>query len=49
MLKWELDYFYHKNTTLNAYVNAIQQHVNESVEDLDSIYTLLLRMIMNKD
>ena len=26
---------------LNAYIDAIQQHVNESVEDLDSIYILL--------
>ena len=26
---------------LNTYVEAIQQHVNESVEDLDSIYTIL--------
>lgn len=26
---------------LNTYVEAIQQHVNESVEDLDSIYSIL--------
>ncbi|NOR71648.1 MAG: DUF86 domain-containing protein [Methylomarinum sp.] len=26
---------------LNTYVEAIQQHVNESVEDLDSIYLIL--------
>jgi len=26
---------------LNSYVDAIQQHVNESVEDLDTIYEIL--------
>jgi len=26
---------------LNSYVDAIQQHVNESVEDLDTLYALL--------
>ena len=26
---------------LNSYVDAIQQHVNESVEDLDTIYSIL--------
>ncbi len=26
---------------LNPYVDAIQQHANESVEDLDTIYDIL--------
>ena len=30
-----------ENTTLNTYVEAIQQHVNESIEDLETIYTIL--------
>lgn len=30
-----------ESTMLNTYVEAIQQHVNESIEDLETIYTLL--------